>query len=235
MGNKKVLIITAGGSGMRMRSSVPKQFLTLGGKAVLHRTMEKFINAVPGIKIIAVLPEAHIESWKGYCYTHGFVYPQTLVAGGITRFHSVKNGLERAPEDSFIAIHDGVRPFVSEEMIKRLFKIAETCNGVIPVMPCTDTLKVLKKVNHPDESVSLEPIEGASADREMLFGAQTPQIFRSDVIKDAYRQAYDVKFTDDASVVAGKNIPLTYVEGERYNIKITTQEDLVLAKALMSI
>ncbi len=235
MERKKYLIITAGGSGTRMGSSVPKQFLTIGGKAILHLSIERFVNAVPGIKVITVLPEAHIDYWKKYCYSRSFIYPQTLVPGGITRFHSVKNGLERVPDGAVVAIHDGVRPLVSEDLIRNMFNMAESEPAVIPVLPVTDTLKALKKVENADGNIRLERMEGVVADRSLLYAAQTPQVFHSEILKNSYRQAFDTAFTDDASVAERKNIPLAYVDGERYNIKITTQADLVLAQAILSI
>lgn len=225
---KKYLIVTAGGSGTRMGGPVPKQFLTIGEKAVLQLTIEKFLEAVPGVKVVTVLPRTHIGTWKNYCLEHNFICPQILVEGGMTRFHSVKNALEKVPRDAIVAVHDGVRPLVTVELIRKLFSMALTCPAVIPVTPVTDTLKVLAR----DADGVLKPVPGARADRSVLFGAQTPQVFSSDVLKDAYRGAYDTAFTDDASVVERTQTPLTYVEGERLNIKITTPEDLVLANAL---
>lgn len=228
---KKYLIVTAGGHGTRMGGPVPKQFLTIGEKAVLQLTMEKFLDAVPGVKVITVLPRTHIGTWKDYCLEHNFVCPQILVEGGMTRFHSVRNALEKVPEGTLVAVHDGVRPLVTRELIRKLFSIAENSPAVIPVTPVTDTLKVLER----DSEGLLKPVPGASADRSVLFGAQTPQVFHSDILKKAYRSAYDTAFTDDASVVERMGVPLTYVEGERLNIKITTPEDLVLAKAVYSL
>lgn len=223
-------MVVAGGSGTRMGASVPKQFLNLAGKSVLHRTIERFTDAMPGIKVVTVLPEEHMEAWKTYCYKTGFYCPQILVAGGITRFHSVRNGLEKIPEGVSVAIHDGVRPFVSEKLIRTLFDKAEECPAVIPVIPCVDTMKVLVR-----KESGLETVSGMKVDRNVLFGAQTPQVFQSEVLKDAYAQAFDTSFTDDASVAEAKSIPLTYIEGERYNIKITSPDDLVLARAIMSV
>lgn len=235
MERKKFLLITAGGRGTRMKSLVPKQFMRLNGKALLQLSMERFIEADPEIKIVAVLPEEHIGQWKAYCLKEGFISPQTLVAGGITRFHSVRNGLERIPDGALVAVHDGVRPFVPVSLIKTLFEAAASSPAVVPVIPCTDTLKVLRRTESPDGSSELRRIAGEHADRSVLFGAQTPQVFHSEVLREAYSQPFDTSFTDDASVVEKKNIPVTYIEGSRYNIKITTQEDLQLAEALRSI
>lgn len=222
----------AGGKGTRMESSVPKQFMCLEGKALLQLSIERFLEAEPDIKVITVLPGGHIEKWKQYCLESGFICPQTLVAGGITRFHSVRNGLERVPAGAVVAVHDGVRPFVPVELIRKMFLMAETVPALVPVVPCVDTVKVLRKSRDDDGNPVFESIAGAVADRDVLFGAQTPQIFHSEVLKEAYTQAFDTSFTDDASVVERIKIPVTYVEGERYNIKITTKADLLVAEAL---
>lgn len=225
----------AGGSGTRMGASKPKQFLELGGKAILRRTIEVFLEACPGINVITVLPDEHIDYWKQYCYRNSFICPQVLVPGGITRFHSVRNALEKVPEGALVAIHDGVRPLLSTGLVNRLFSAAESAPGVIPVIPCVDTMKTLRKKVWEDGSETYSPIEGQTADRSVLYGAQTPQIFHSEIIKAAYGQAYDTAFTDDASVFEKYGKSLSYQMGERLNIKITTQEDLVLAEAIMTI
>lgn len=218
----------AAGSGTRMGADVPKQFIELCGKAVLQRTIEVFAEACPGIKVVTVLPEAHIDYWKTYCLKHNFTYPQILAKGGITRFHSVRNALEKVPEGALVAVHDGVRPLVSAALVREMFERAENLEGLIPVVPCVDTMRILQK-----NGDMLESVPGASADRSVLFGVQTPQIFQSEILKEAYSQAYDTAFTDDASVVEkyGKN--LSFIIGERFNIKLTTQDDLKIARALI--
>lgn len=228
MERKKYLVVTAGGSGSRMGADVPKQFLPLQGKAILQRTMERFLEACPGIRILTVLPKDHFGTWKAYCAAHNFNVPQTLVAGGITRFHSVRNALAKIPDGALVAVHDGVRPFVSKELIERMFSRMEVCRALIPVLPVTDTLKVLDR----DRETGLLHSAGERLDRSRVFGAQTPQIFRSEDLKAAYAEAYDPLFTDDASVAENIKIPLSFIEGERFNIKITTPEDLVLAEAI---
>lgn len=228
MDRKRFVIIMAAGSGTRMGADRPKQFIEIGGKAILQRTIEVFVNACPGIRVITVLPDTHISYWKDYCLRHNFICPQILVKGGITRFHSVRNALERVPEGALVAVHDGVRPLVSPELVAEMFSKAEDVPGLIPVVPCVDTMKVLSK-----NGETLEAVPGASVDRSVLYGVQTPQIFQSEIIKAAYGLAYDTSFTDDASVVEryGKN--LSYTMGERFNIKITTQDDLTVAQALI--
>ncbi|MGN1211075.1 MAG: 2-C-methyl-D-erythritol 4-phosphate cytidylyltransferase [Candidatus Cryptobacteroides sp.] len=231
----KILVVTAGGSGTRMGADIPKQFLTLGGKAILQMTIERFLEADPSTSIVTVLPEAHIGYWKSYCYDHPFICPQKLVKGGFTRFHSVRNALAKIPDGALVAVHDGVRPLITPDKINELFALAQTCPAVIPVTPVTDTLKVLNATKLPDGTIEYHPIPDASVDRSVIFGAQTPQIFHSELLKEAYAQPFDPMFTDDASVAAKKGMPLTYVSGERLNIKITTPEDLLLAKAILTI
>ena len=223
----KILIVMAAGSGTRMRSSTPKQFLDLGGKPVLRRTIETFVSAVPDIKVITVLPKEHLSFWKEYCLANDFNCPQLLVAGGITRFHSVRNALARVPDGSIVAIHDGVRPLVSAELVRNMFSRMEDgkTRALIPVVPSVDTLKVLDG-NLADT--------GEEVDRTRIYGAQTPQMFISDDIKAAYSQAFDTAFTDDASVARKKEIPLSFCIGERYNFKLTSPEDLALARMIIS-
>ena len=233
MDRKKYVVIMAAGSGSRMGADRPKQFLELDGKMILRRTMEVFVSACPDISVITVLPEEHIAFWKDYCIRSGFICPQVLVKGGITRFHSVRNALAKVPEGALVAIHDGVRPLVSEELIQTLFERAQKAQSAIPVVPSIDTMKVLHKKLWDDGSETLVSLQGEEADRSLLYGAQTPQVFHSEIIKDAYLQAYDTAFTDDASVVEKYGKSLSYVLGERLNFKITTKEDLVLAEAVL--
>ena len=227
MGRKKYLIVSAGGTGTRMGASVPKQFLELSGKPILRLTMEKFLEAEPDIHILTVLPEAHVAYWRQYCLKAGFTCPQRLVKGGFTRFHSVKNALSYVPDGALVAVHDGVRPLISIGKIRELFAAAESVPALIPVLPVTDSLKVLEK--QPDGSLAAT---GETIDRSRIWSAQTPQIFHSEKLKEAYSQGFDTLFTDDASVVQKYGIPLTFAEGERYNLKITTPEDLALARIL---
>ena len=223
----KILIVMAAGSGTRMGSSTPKQFLDLGGKPVLRRTIETFVSADPDIKVITVLPKEHLSFWKEYCLANDFTCPQLLVAGGITRFHSVRNALARVPDGSIVAIHDGVRPLVSAGLVRNMFSrmVEGKTRALIPVVPSVDTLKVLDS-NLADT--------GEEVDRTRIYGAQTPQMFLSEDIKEAYSQAFDTAFTDDASVATKKGIPLSFCLGERYNFKLTSPEDLALARMIIS-
>ena len=220
----------AAGSGTRMGGSLPKQFLEIGGKAILQKTIEVFLEACPGISVVTVLNSDYIQYWRDYCLKHNFTCPQTIVAGGFTRFHSVRNALEKIPEGAVVAVHDGVRPLVTASLVREMFENVAEIPALIPVVPCVDTLKVLQK-----DGDELRTVEGTVADRSVLYAAQTPQIFHSELLKSAYSMAYDTMFTDDASVVQKYGKSLSYTMGERLNIKITTQEDLLLARAVMSL
>ena len=230
MERDKYVIIMAAGSGSRMGAELPKQFLKLNGKAILQNTIEVFLNTVPGIKVITVLPQDYIDYWKNYCLAKNFTCTQVLVKGGITRFHSVKNALAKVPDGALVAVHDGVRPLITSPLLSEMFKKAEDVEGLIPVLPCIDTMKVLS-----NKDGVLESMSGVEADRSVLYGAQTPQIFHSELLKKAYQQPFSESFTDDASVVEKYGKSLSYIIGERLNIKITTQEDLLLARAIYSL
>lgn len=302
----KYVIIVAGGKGVRMGADLPKQFLEIDGKAILQLTMEKFLEMDRRIHFVVVLPRAYYGYWKSYCSSRGFEPRQTIVGGGLSRFHSVQNAVERivalearrvaaegcggeaaavggALAGSVVAVHDGVRPLVSAGLIERAFAAvcggasegcggaseafeggrgAEGCGGesvvgAVPVYKIADSLCRL-------DAASMEPIPEASivVPRENIFAVQTPQVFRLDVLKAAYELPYSESFTDDASVVrewlagqgaagsdesrgadaaaggeagcaAACGLKIAYIAGERTNIKVTTPEDLALAKILM--
>lgn len=227
----RYLIVTAGGSGTRMGAALPKQFLELSGVPILHRTIARFHEACPGIHILTVLPADHLQAWRRYCQqASGLLPPQRLVEGGFTRFHSVRNALRHVPDGVIVAVHDGVRPLISVAKIREMFERMETEHALIPVVPMVDTLKLLEKA----EDGSLRTGEGR-VDRSRVYGAQTPQLFRSEELKAAYGQGYDTAFTDDASVAQQYGIPLSYIAGERYNLKITEPADLTLAEAIYSL
>ena len=145
MDRKKYIVIMAAGSGTRMGAQVPKQFIEIDGKAILQRTIEVFLEACPGISVVTVLPESFIPYWKNYCILHNFICPQVIVKGGITRFHSVRNALERVPEGAVVGIHDGVRPLVTPALVADMFAQAEYVQALVPVVPCVDTMKVLRR------------------------------------------------------------------------------------------
>lgn len=221
--NRKIYgIFVAGGSGSRMGSEMPKQFLNLKGKPILQRTIDRFREAFPEMKVITVLPKAYFITWKSLCEKNKFICPQVLVEGGLTRFHSVKNALEKVPDGALVFIHDGVRPLASIGLARRMAAMMDSCRALIPVVPVVDTL-ISKEDGVP------------GPDRSKIEAVQTPQFFLSEDIKRAYALPYDTSFTDDASVARVASIPVGTVEGERFNIKITTPDDLVLAEAVLSL
>lgn len=212
---KLVALIVAGGKGVRMESSIPKQFLLLNKMPILMHTIKCFAHLQ---KIVLVLPSNEISNWETLCQEYDFTLPHTIVEGGESRFHSVKNGLKEVPKDCIVAIHDGVRPFVSPSLLKRLIENTKADNGIIPVIPIKDSIRRIEN----DHSTPI--------DRKNLFKIQTPQCFISANIKHAYNQQYAENFTDDASVFESFGGNIITVLGEEKNIKITTQEDLLLAE-----
>ncbi len=220
---KHFAVIVAGGSGSRMGGDIAKQFLNLGDKPVLVHTIEKFLSLSFPVEIILVLPAAYKEYWKEYCFKNRLTFRHTLVSGGITRFHSVKNALKHVPEGALVAIHDGVRPFVTREFIEQLYEAASENGAVIPVLEPTDSMRIMKE----DSSVIVK--------REEYRMVQTPQVFQSDLLLRAYEQAYSPVFTDDASVVEGMGVKIHLTQGKVLNIKITKPEDLLLAGAILSV
>jgi 2-C-methyl-D-erythritol 4-phosphate cytidylyltransferase len=214
-------VIVAGGSGTRMGSDIPKQFLKINDLPVLMHTINTFHNFDSGMKLILVLPESQIDYWQQLCTEHQFEVQHQIAKGGSTRFDSVKNGLALIDESALIGIHDGVRPFVSPDTLKRCYHHAKALGNAIPVL---DAFESIRQVN--DEC-------SQARDRTSIKLVQTPQVFSSDILMAAYTQKYSSLFTDDASVVEkyGKTIHL--VAGNRENIKITTPFDLVLAEAFI--
>lgn len=229
MERNKYCIFACGGHGTRMGADIPKQFLRIGDKTILQLSLERICRAIPDIHPIIVLPEEYITYWQEESRKQEIKVHQTVIAGGFTRFHSVKNALARINDsNALVAVHDGVRPLVSEALVQKLFETAEDCDAAIPVTAVTDTLKVLR-TNALGE---LEEIAGESADRSLLFGAQTPQVFRFDILKASYELPFSTSYTDDASVARAAGYSVKYIPGERYNIKITTTEDLAVARIL---
>ncbi len=225
---KRYAVIVAGGRGVRMGADRPKQFLEIGGKPILRHTVERFLAFDPGIELILVLPKDQREFWRNYCQEKGFLERYTMVSGGITRFHSVQNAMEYVRTDGVVAVHDGVRPFVGRDLLARLFDAAEEHEAVIPVLPVVESVRKVEK------DASGREVSGP-VDRSGLVLVQTPQVFRADVLKEAYRQPFRPSFTDDASVVEAAGHPVELVPGERFNIKVTTPDDLVLAEKLLTV
>ncbi len=217
------IIIVAGGKGLRMGSDIPKQFLPIGGKPVLMRTLERFRAYSTELQIILVLPEAQQDYWRKLCEEYHFDVEYQLANGGQTRFHSVQNGLALVPDDAegVVGVHDGVRPFPSIEVIRNCYETARTAKAVIPVIPVVETVRHLEG----DKSVTVP-----RGDYRLV---QTPQTFDIQLLKAANKQPYNDGFTDDASVVESYGHAITLVEGNRENIKITTPYDLKIAEVLI--
>lgn len=223
---KTIAVIVAGGSGTRFGAEVPKQFLSLGGKPILMRTIEAFEKALAGgdHEIMVTLPAEQFGVWHDLCECHAFAVPHRVVPGGETRWHSVKNALDSIIDPAIldvIAVHDGVRPLASVELIRRTLDTACRCGSAIPVVMLNDSVR---KVNG-EESQAL--------DRSTLRAVQTPQAFEARLLLDAYRQPFEPVFTDDASVVERMGHAVTLVEGEPANLKITRPMDLALAEYLI--
>ena len=220
---KLYVIIVAGGSGKRMGAEIPKQFLELAGRPVLMHTIERFKSFSDAIEIITVLPENQLRHWLDLQKKYSFNVLQTLVKGGSTRFLSVKNGLKFVTAPGLVAIHDGVRPFVSNDTIKRCFETAEELGNAVPTISPTESLRILT------DKGSI-PIN-----RHNVKQIQTPQVFNSGLIKKAYLQEYRPEFTDDATVLENMGEKVNLIEGNRENIKITNPEDLLISTALLPI
>ena len=220
------IIIVAGGKGLRMGSDIPKQFLPIGGKPVLMRTLERFREYSENLQIILVLPEAQQAYWKELCKEYDFKVEYLLTDGGETRFHSVHHGLALIPDNAegVVGVHDGVRPFPSIDVIRRCYETARTAKAVIPVIPIVETVRHLEE----DKSVTVP-----RGDYRLV---QTPQTFDIQLLKAANRAAdgSPVSFTDDASVVEAYGQEVSMVEGNRENIKITTPFDICIAEAILS-
>lgn len=204
-----------------MGAEMPKQFLELAGRPVLMHTIERFKSFNEAIEIITVLPENQLRHWVELQAKFKFSVPQTLVKGGTARFYSVRNGLEFVSVPGLVAIHDGVRPFVTVETIKKCFDTAEKLGNAIPAINVAESLRMITETgSHPINRLNVRQI-------------QTPQVFNAELLKKAYQQDYKPEFTDDATVLESTGEKINLVEGNRENIKITNPEDLVISKALL--
>ena len=215
-------VIVAGGSGTRMKSSVPKQFLLLNGKPVLMHTLAAFHSFDSAIDLVLVLPADQLDHWTDLCRQHSFSIPHRLTAGGKTRFHSVKNGLDLITTSKVVAIHDGVRPLVNAETLTACFEGAEKNKSAVPAVPVTDSLR----------KITLEGNE--SVLRGAYRSVQTPQCFRVNLLLPCYDEGFREDFTDDASVFEAAGYKINLVDGHPTNIKITTPQDLKLAEYLIA-
>jgi len=215
---QKVALIVAGGKGERMNTDIPKQFLLLNGTPILIHTLKQFSHFE---EIVLVLPYSQFEYWRELCSTYNFTQKHILVAGGTSRFYSVKNGLEKIDENSVIAIHDGVRPLISTKLIDSLITKTKNGVGIIPIVPLKDSIRKVEGEN------------STHLDRSNLYKVQTPQCFLIKDIKEAYTQDFSNTFTDDASVFEANGGKINTLLGEEKNLKITTQEDLNIASILI--
>ncbi|MBR4851856.1 MAG: 2-C-methyl-D-erythritol 4-phosphate cytidylyltransferase [Tidjanibacter sp.] len=214
------VIIVAGGVGNRMGADVPKQFLSLGGKSILEITLRRFLDKAS--EIVVVLPSDQHERWAEICEKSGLCGTHKVCSGGATRFESVKCGLAALGECDLVAVHDGVRPLVSEEMIGRGVAVAAETGTAIPIVEAVDSFRVLTDAGFQ------------VIDRSRLRAVQTPQIFRSELLREAYKAEPSPRFTDDATVVEEVcGVELCYYDGERKNLKITTQDDLLIAESFI--
>ena len=218
---KKFVIIVAGGSGTRMNAGIPKQFLILQGKPVLAHSIEKFHLAFPDIEIIVVLPVSLWDEWDILCKQYNLIIKHTIAPGGETRFHSVQNGLELIAGEGIVAIHDAARPLISTNLISSCMLFAEKHGNAIPVIPVNESIRQLT-----GDSSQI-------ADRDQFRIIQTPQCFSVVELKGSYKQGYKPDFTDDASVLESAGYKINLVQGEKANLKITVQEDLLIAGAIL--
>jgi 2-C-methyl-D-erythritol 4-phosphate cytidylyltransferase len=219
---RRTVIIVAGGTGKRMGGETPKQFLDLGGRPMIFHSIEAFYHYYKKIEVIVGLQEEYQEYWKNLCSKHLFTIRHKISSGGDTRFHTVKNALPFVGENSVVAVHDAVRPLVSIETIERCFQTATTMGTAVPCIEIPDSVRKLEnKKNYP-------------VDRTDLRMIQTPQVFQSKILKEAYELKYKSEFTDDASVVEQAGHTINLVDGNRENIKITTQADYLMAERVLS-
>lgn len=217
-------IIVAGGSGKRMNADLPKQFHLLLGKPVLMHTLEAFVNSAMHPEIILVLNTDFHSYWKELCVQHNFLIPHILISGGTERFDSVKNALGHVRQgESLIAVHDAVRPVINDELITRCFKEAEIKGSVVPVTESRDSLRMIR--GSGTEALS----------RAEILIVQTPQVFKSNILREAYSQAFSPQFTDDASVVEKAGFQISTTAGMPSNIKITYPEDLAIASLYLGV
>lgn len=220
---KEYALIVAGGKGTRIKSKLPKQFLELHGLPILMHTINAFFRYSENIAVILVLPEDDFETWASLCKKHNFTKPVLLQAGGDTRFQSVKNGLAKIEGDGLVAIHDGVRPLVSEDIIGASFRLAAVHQSAVAAVRLKESIRMTDQDNTK------------AMDRSRFRLIQTPQTFQVDLIRKAYQVKDDPGFTDDASVAERAGHTISLFEGSYENIKITTPEDLIIAEALMKV
>src|SRR6476661_8301544 len=220
---KKYAVIVAGGTGKRMGSSVPKQFLLLNDKPVLYYTIRTFLESYDDLQIILVLPEEHADMGKEIIDAY-FDYDRILIGlGGETRFHSVQNGLRMVEGEAIVFVHDAVRCLVSTDLIQRCFEHALKMGSAVPVIHARDSIRLLNEEKNDNEVL----------DRNRIVLVQTPQTFHSKILLPAFEIDYKERFTDEATVVESFGLKISLVEGEEDNIKITRPVDLLIAEAVL--
>ena len=223
MNSKEYAVIVAGGKGTRIKSETPKQFLEINGMPVLMHSILAFYRYSEKARIIVVLPDDEMDTWKSLCSRYSFSIPLTIQNGGKSRFQSVKNGLQAVDDDGIVAIHDGVRPCVGRNLIATSFQVAGINGTAVAAVPLKESLRMIQ-----DNTTK-------SVDRSNFRLIQTPQTFQASIIKKAYERAEDSRLTDDASVAESAGFRITLFEGSYDNIKITTPEDLAVAETLLRI
>ena len=218
---EKSVIITAGGLGKRMKSTLPKQFIVLGDRPLLMHTIQLFYEFDPKIEIILALPKDWVNYWKELQVEYNFTIPHAIVIGGEERFHTVQNALKKC-KGKFIAVHDGVRPFVSQELLERCFDSLKQHSAVIPVLSIKESVRFL------DDNKT------EALDRNHYKLVHTPQCFHAEILKKAYLQSFHDLVTDDARLLEQIGEKLFFVESEEENIKVTTENDLRIAKVILA-
>ena len=234
MNSREYALIVAGGKGTRIKSKVPKQFLELNGKPVLLHTLEAFYRYSEKINIILVLPEDDFHTWKSICEKYKFTKNIILQKGGESRFQSVKNGLAKIEGDGLVAIHDGVRPLVSEDIIGASFRLAAVHQSAVAAVRLKESIRMTDQACLPEGSSARRQDNTKAVDRSRFRLIQTPQTFQVQLIKKAYEMKEDPSLTDDASVAERSGHIISLFEGSYENIKITTSEDLIVAEALLN-
>lgn len=233
MADKEFAIIVAGGKGLRLPGDIPKQFISIAGVPVLMRTISAFRSYRFDIDIILVLPAGEFRLWANLCRQYDFMDAHTVVAGGATRFQSVKNGLDRISGTGYVAVHDGVRPLVTPDVIARSFELARKYKTAVASMPLKESIRELTTPGS-DSSKSAHVLHASVAvDRTRYRMMQTPQTFEIDLLKSAYASVNEENLTDDASVVEQSGQDITLFDGSYENLKITTPEDVIVAEAIV--
>jgi 2-C-methyl-D-erythritol 4-phosphate cytidylyltransferase len=219
---RKTAIIVAGGTGQRMGATLPKQFLAIEGKSILLHTLSQFVTAFSDIHFVIVLPADFIQEGENLIASSGITQPVQIVAGGDTRFQSVKNGLAQVDPDAIVFVHDAVRCLLTPALIQSCYNQAIEKGSAIPAVSSTDTIRILEGAKHH------------LVNRENVMMIQTPQTFNAAILKKAFEQVYQPSFTDEANVLEASGTEVFLIEGEYENIKITRPLDLAIANFILA-